>query len=95
MKIEKCVGADVNITCNFPKVKWFYSQTSSEYKEDHAMLIINGTGNLYIKTNENWSRLTIKEVILNNSGWYFCEVTYDIPLLMKNYSNGAHLIICK
>ncbi|KAL7396324.1 hypothetical protein ABVT39_004215 [Epinephelus coioides] len=44
-------------------------------------------------TEETLSVYTLSNATEENSGWYFCEVIIEIPLLTKKMSNGTEVVI--
>ncbi|XP_058616062.1 uncharacterized protein LOC131530030 isoform X2 [Onychostoma macrolepis] len=95
-QIQVCEGASVAINCTFQpsgmyKVRWYYSQTPildcrSAYKIPEGQRFLR-------EKNEDWSTLSITFIKANESGWYFCEVTQDIPTLIQSCSNGIQVIV--
>ncbi|KAL7866646.1 hypothetical protein AOLI_G00144600 [Acnodon oligacanthus] len=93
--VEACSGSSATINCTFQIntthfiVNWYFNETpfsGSKKIEVHDERYHQEKG-------ETWSSLTIKEVLSNGSGWYFCEVIQHIPQLWQYRSNGSHLII--
>ncbi|KAL7866645.1 hypothetical protein AOLI_G00144590 [Acnodon oligacanthus] len=93
--VEACSGSSATINCTFQIntthfiVNWYFNETpfsGSKKIEIHDERYHQEKG-------ETWSSLTIKEVLSNGSGWYFCEVIQHIPQLWQYRSNGSHLII--
>ncbi|XP_073699903.1 uncharacterized protein [Garra rufa] len=94
--IKVCEGASVTINCTFQpsgnyKVQWLYSQTPildgrSAYKIPEGQ-------HFFKVINKDWSTLNINFIKTNESGWYFCEVIQDIPILIKTCSNGTQVIV--
>ncbi|XP_036441996.1 uncharacterized protein LOC118818737 [Colossoma macropomum] len=94
--VEACLGSSAIINCTFQinathlKVNWYFNDTPdfSRFKKIEVH-----DERYHQEKKDNWSRLTIKEVLSNDSGWYFCEVTQDIPVLVQFQSNGSYLKI--
>lgn len=91
LEAKACSGSTVTISCNYDspnitnprsvKVKWFFNETFVE-------------GERYRQDNYRTSSiLTIIEVTVNDSGWYVCEVTQDIPVLLTQRSNKSNLTV--
>ncbi|XP_051767320.1 uncharacterized protein LOC127521892 isoform X2 [Ctenopharyngodon idella] len=95
--ITVCEGDSVTLNCTFQpggkyKVKWYYSQTpyldcNSATDEKREKWLIS-TGN-----NDTWSTFNITSITTNDSGWYFCKVTRDIPVLVHNCSDGIQVLV--
>ncbi|MCI4383778.1 hypothetical protein PGIGA_G00030610 [Pangasianodon gigas] len=100
--VEACVGAHTTISCTFPteakglKVRWCFGKTS-DFNECKKIELHSSNGSSVSHYHEDKemtaSHLTIRNVTFSDSGWYFCEVTQDIPQLIKNHSNGSELVI--
>ncbi|KAL7854602.1 hypothetical protein SRHO_G00167920 [Serrasalmus rhombeus] len=94
--VEACSGLSATINCTFQInasnsiVNWYFSETP-DFSESKKIEIRDER--YHQEKRETWSSLTIKEVLSNGSGWYFCEVTEHIPHLRQYHSNGSHLII--
>ncbi|XP_048833540.1 uncharacterized protein LOC125709288 [Brienomyrus brachyistius] len=88
------------------RVTWWFGQTAeltykiSEQIQRSSSLAF--TNEMKPRNNEmvvdqlmgdNWSTLELKNVTQNYSGWYFCEVTVEIPKLQSICSNGTKLSI--
>lgn len=93
---EVCEGASVTMTCTFQPnenyiLSWHYSQTPildcrSAYKIPEEQRFLK-------KKKEDWSTLNITFIKANESGWYFCLVTQDIPVLIQHCSNGIQVLV--
>ncbi|KAK7137153.1 hypothetical protein R3I93_017276 [Phoxinus phoxinus] len=95
--IKVCEGESVSINCTFQpggryKVKLYYSRTpdldcNSPTVRTSEKWHIN-TGN-----NDNWSTFNISSIKTDDSGWYFCKVTRDIPVLEEKCSDGIQVLV--
>ncbi|XP_056304017.1 uncharacterized protein LOC130216155 [Danio aesculapii] len=94
-QIKLCEGASVNINCNFElrenyKVSWHYSKTPTS---DCSSL----TDKIHEDQNKEkvytWPILKINSIKTNDSGWYYCKITQDIPVLKEECSDGAEVIV--
>ncbi|XP_043078216.1 uncharacterized protein LOC122327103 isoform X2 [Puntigrus tetrazona] len=95
--IKVCERASVTINCTFEsdeyvkKVSWHYSQTSvlncgsaNKIPEDKRFIR---------EKSKDWSALNITFIRTNDSGWYFCKITQDIPVLIQRCSNPTQVIV--
>ncbi|XP_037401093.1 uncharacterized protein LOC108438769 isoform X2 [Pygocentrus nattereri] len=95
--VEACSGSSAIINCTFQInasysiVNWYFSETPDHSSESKKIEIHDER--YHQEKRETWSSLTIKEVLSNGSGWYFCQVIQHIPQLRQYHSNGSHLII--
>ncbi|XP_037401435.1 uncharacterized protein LOC119265263 isoform X2 [Pygocentrus nattereri] len=95
--VEACSGSSATINCTFQInasysiVNWYFSETPDHSSESKKIEIHDER--YHQEKRETWSSLTIKEVLSNVSGWYFCQVIQHIPQLRQYHSNGSHLII--
>ncbi|XP_077082812.1 uncharacterized protein LOC143736105 [Siphateles boraxobius] len=95
--IKVCEGESVTVNCTFQpggkyKVKLFYSPTpdldcNSPTVRTSEKWRIN-TGN-----NNTSSTFNINSIKTDDSGWYFCKVTRDIPFLVQNCSDGIQVLV--
>ncbi|XP_032382716.1 uncharacterized protein LOC116696096 isoform X2 [Etheostoma spectabile] len=87
-------------------VKWYFNPSGSSFNGSKPFCeeIINKSAKFSTlgsnQTTQDPSnkerdaqRCNISNVTEQNDGWYFCEVTIDIPILTYNHSNGTKLII--
>ncbi|XP_048022314.1 uncharacterized protein LOC125252777 isoform X2 [Megalobrama amblycephala] len=91
-----CEGDSVTLNCTFQpagkyKVKWYYSQTNLGCNS--ATDGIREKLRISTENNDNWSTFNIPSIKTNDSGWYFCKVTRDIPILMENCSDGIQVLV--
>ncbi|KAI4900003.1 hypothetical protein NFI96_014508 [Prochilodus magdalenae] len=95
--VEVCLGSNATINCSFQLnashviVSWFFNKTP----DFSGSKMIEVHGRYHQDKGTTWSTLTIKQVMSNDSGWYFCKVTQDIPTLVQENSEGSQLIIIK
>ncbi|KTG40529.1 hypothetical protein cypCar_00018261 [Cyprinus carpio] len=93
--IKVCEGASVTMKCTYQsgnyKVSWHYSQTN--ISDCRSANKIPEEQRFLKEENEDWSTLKITFIKANESGWYFCLVTQDIPVLIQNCSNGIKVIV--
>ncbi|XP_048022284.1 uncharacterized protein LOC125252761 [Megalobrama amblycephala] len=85
-----CEGDSVTLNCTFQpagkyKVKWYYSQTNLGCN--------SATDGISTENNDNWSTFNIPSIKTNDSGWYFCKVTRDIPILIESCSDGIQVLV--
>ncbi|XP_026873913.1 uncharacterized protein LOC113582377 [Electrophorus electricus] len=100
-QFEVCLGSNTIINCSFQtsektlKVGWYISQKQSLPGERINTIFPNGTLNNHYQEERGstWSFLTIKNITSNDSGWYYCKVIQDIPLLKESNSNSSYLKI--
>lgn len=100
--VEACIGSHATISCTFRadverlKVTWYFHEMPDFNKDKRIDLhSANGSSQYHEEREKSASYLTIRNVTLNDRGWYFCEVTQDIPQLFQKHSNGTYLFICK
>ncbi|KAJ7993002.1 hypothetical protein DPEC_G00267930 [Dallia pectoralis] len=90
----------LTLNCSFQnrshtRVKWFFQKskificTESVPEKE----LNNTTEKIRIQTMDTWSTLTRILVTHNDSGWYYCKVYVDIPVLEENCSNGTEVEI--
>lgn len=103
--VKACTGSHTTISCMFHtdvkglKVAWYFDKTSDFNDRKNINELHSPPGSnvrhYHEEKGHTASYLTIRNVTLNDSGWYFCQVTQDIPILISNLSNGSELVICK
>lgn len=94
-QINVCEGASVKINCNFEprenhKASWHYSKTPTS---DCGSLTDRINEDQYEENVYTWPILKINSTKTNDSGWYYCKITQDIPVLEEKCSDGAELIV--
>ncbi|XP_041705043.1 uncharacterized protein LOC121540324 isoform X2 [Coregonus clupeaformis] len=108
-RVEVPLGSSLTLNCSFEPqtsvwVKWYFNQirtccdSSSSQLSSHK-ISVNKTveqkdgGHVLQESGRAWSRLTVRDVRHNDSGWYFCQVVVDIPFHRNSNSNGTQVII--
>ncbi|XP_031431298.1 uncharacterized protein LOC116222176 isoform X2 [Clupea harengus] len=92
-------GSSLNLTCNFhmlngSRVNWMFTKTIDTSNLQKLTLSHNEEDRIHQKKGKYWSRLTVRNVTVNDSGWYFCEVRVEIPILKNlGLSNGSQVIV--
>ncbi|XP_039524608.1 uncharacterized protein LOC120477197 isoform X2 [Pimephales promelas] len=94
--IAVCEGESVTLNCTFQparkyKVKLYYSQTP----DLDCTSTTDRASEKWHKSekNDTWSTFIISSIKTDDSGWYFCEVTIDIPVLVKKCSDGIQVLV--
>lgn len=109
--VEAPLGSSLTLNCSFEPqtsawVRWYFninqscsdsrsSQLSSHKISVNTTVEQNDGGHFLQESGRAWSRLTVRDVWYNDSGWYFCWVQADIPYLRNSNSNGTQVIISK
>ncbi|XP_055777886.1 uncharacterized protein LOC129854759 isoform X2 [Salvelinus fontinalis] len=107
--VEAPLGSSLILNCSFEPqtsawVRWYFninqscsdscsSQLSSQKILVNKTVEQNDGGHVLQESGRAWSRLTVRDVRYNDSGWYFCQVLADIPSLRNSFSNGTQVII--
>ncbi|XP_029607109.1 uncharacterized protein LOC115192583 isoform X2 [Salmo trutta] len=107
--VEAPLGSSLTLNCSFEPqtsawVRWYFninqscgdsrsSQLSSHKISVNKTVEQNDGGHFLQESGRAWSRLTVRDVWYNDSGWYFCWVQADIPYLRNSNSNGTQVII--
>ncbi|XP_014025139.2 uncharacterized protein isoform X2 [Salmo salar] len=107
--VEAPLGSSLTLNCSFEPqtsawVRWYFninqscsdsrsSQLSSHKISVNTTVEQNDGGHFLQESGRAWSRLTVRDVWYNDSGWYFCWVQADIPYLRNSNSNGTQVII--
>ncbi|XP_031689147.1 uncharacterized protein LOC109897479 isoform X2 [Oncorhynchus kisutch] len=107
--VEAPLGSSLILICSFEPqtsawVRWYFninqscSDSSSSQLSSHKISINktveqNDGGHVLQESGRAWSRLTVRDVRYNDSGWYFCQVLADIPYLRNSNSNETQVII--
>ncbi|XP_056615841.1 uncharacterized protein LOC130430719 isoform X2 [Triplophysa dalaica] len=98
--IKVCEGGSVQMNCtwNVPengsmsdKVSWHFSNITE--KDECNSRTISKEISFFNNKTYNLSVLNKSSIRTDESGWYFCKVTRDIPLLINNCSNGLHVLV--
>ncbi|XP_023860385.1 uncharacterized protein [Salvelinus sp. IW2-2015] len=107
--VEVHLGSSLTLNCSFmPQtrvtVNWYFSPTglsscssntllnSSTHSADKTVKLDAG-GHVSKESRKSWSRFILKDVTYNNSGWYFCQVSVEIPVLQQACSKGTQVNI--
>ncbi|NP_001279065.1 uncharacterized LOC103181322 precursor [Callorhinchus milii] len=99
-EIEAVEGDSVTMTCSYKRDQKFESIRVEWTKE--SQLVLTGTSsNLSLKSTDRFSQviresgaiLTIKNINLNDTGLYLCNVIVEIPILLKVNGNGTKLTV--
>ncbi|XP_055717430.1 uncharacterized protein LOC129810688 isoform X2 [Salvelinus fontinalis] len=107
--VEVHLGSSLTLNCSFMpqtrvRVNWYFSPTglsscssntllnSSTHSADKTVKLDAG-GHVSKESRKSWSRFILKDVTYNNSGWYFCKVSVEIPILQQACSNGTQVNI--
>ncbi|XP_016100412.1 uncharacterized protein [Sinocyclocheilus grahami] len=95
--IQVCEGDSVTFNCFFQpggkhKVSWYYSQTPN-LGCDSLTDKIPEEQHFYTQKNDICATLNINSIKTNESGWYFCKVTKDIPFLENKCSDGIQVLV--
>lgn len=90
----------MNCTWNLPengsmsdKVSWHFNNITE--KDKCNSLKLSQEIPPFNNTTYNLSVLSKPSIRTDESGWYFCKVTRDIPFLTNNCSNGLHVLVGK
>ncbi|XP_064845801.1 uncharacterized protein LOC135556487 [Oncorhynchus masou masou] len=107
--VEAPLGSSLILVCSFEPqtsawVSWYfninqsYGDSSSSQLSSHKISVNktveqNDGNHVLQESGRAWSRLTVRDVRYNDSGWYFCQVLADIPYFRKSNSNETQVII--
>ncbi|XP_029541945.1 uncharacterized protein LOC115144932 isoform X2 [Oncorhynchus nerka] len=107
--VEAPLGSSLILICSFEPqtsawVRWYFNinqscgDSSSSQLSSHKISVNktveqNDGGHVLQESGRAWSRLTVRDVRYNDSGWYFCQVLADIPYLRNSNSNETQVII--
>ncbi|GAA6079669.1 cell adhesion molecule 2-like, partial [Tachysurus ichikawai] len=87
LKLKK--GADLQIRCSWnisifsAKVKWFKDFHTVKFNQSVRLVLTEPKGSV--------STLVIKSSDENDAGFYTCEVTQDVPQLLKRNGTGTYV----
>ncbi|XP_053286464.1 uncharacterized protein LOC128447999 isoform X2 [Pleuronectes platessa] len=101
-KVDIPFGSSLTLGCNLStktynrfRLQWSFNPSGSSAKASNiiasSVKVQNTTLNL---SDINWNH-TLPNVAMNNSGWYFCGVTGDIPFKELIMSYGTQIAIAK
>lgn len=91
LRVTWWFGPTAERTCKISNQIWLSSSLAFANETKHKS---NGM-EVNQLMGDNWSTLELKNVTQNYSGWYFCQVTVEIPNLHSICSNGTKLNISK
>lgn len=97
MYIQVCEGDSVTINCTFQpggkyKVKLYYSLIQ-DLDCNSPTLRTSEKWHNNTEINDTWSIFNINSIKTEDSGFYFCKVTRDIPVLLQNCSDGIQVLV--
>ncbi len=103
-RVEVPVGSPLILKCNLSTyqrfwVTWYFNPTGSSFNDSHNL----SSSKIIIRPAQESTRVKAEEILLNytskatknNSGWYFCKYTVEIPSLHEASSNGTEVVISK
>ncbi|XP_010870070.2 uncharacterized protein LOC105011605 [Esox lucius] len=90
------LGSDLTLNCSFQNlqrisVNWIFHQNNKLSCND--MTSAKKLNDNSITTKDTWSALNLKQVTYNDSGWYYCKISVEIPILKQNCSNGTKVTV--
>ncbi|XP_031174369.1 uncharacterized protein LOC116063511 isoform X2 [Sander lucioperca] len=80
-------------------VKWYFNPSGSSFNETHLFCNESAKPSTVVSNQTKQDRRDEEQCCIKSnvtdkdSGWYFCEVTIEIPTLMCKNSSGTKLII--
>ncbi|XP_014750662.1 PREDICTED: uncharacterized protein LOC106865250 [Sturnus vulgaris] len=92
--INLSVGDYTEITCIWEKAieryraSWYFVSKENITKNISSQLFYSAN-----TTHENKDVLVIKSASLNDTGFYYCEIIIEIPVLKKLLGNGTTVIV--
>ncbi|XP_029285929.1 uncharacterized protein LOC115007273 isoform X2 [Cottoperca gobio] len=93
-KVEVLVGSSVTFDCRIMpatpdrhRVVWRFSASGSSVNDSYK--INNSSGEL------NNTKYILLNATDKNSGWYFCQIIVEIPLLNITNSSGTQVVVTK
>ncbi|XP_023260194.1 uncharacterized protein LOC111653753 isoform X1 [Seriola lalandi dorsalis] len=72
------------------RVSWYFNQAEPSLNNSQNISETIAGENI---STQGETHLTLQNVMHNNSGWYFCKVTSEIPCHTITYSNGTEVVI--
>nr|XP_055073781.1 uncharacterized protein LOC129453532 [Misgurnus anguillicaudatus]XP_055073782.1 uncharacterized protein LOC129453532 [Misgurnus anguillicaudatus] len=92
--ITVCEGDSIQINCTWNemqgKVSWHFNST---YKNCESKKIGENSPFFVQQNNSTLSTFENSSVKITDSGWYFCKVTFDIPVLRTKCSDGLYILV--
>ncbi|XP_028444258.1 uncharacterized protein LOC114562157 isoform X2 [Perca flavescens] len=104
-RMEVAFGSSVNFQCGLKAVddsrfwvKWYFNPSGASFNESHQFcnksVKPSNQTNQDLREEEPDTQCWIKSNVTHqDSGWYFCKVTIEIPSLTHKCSNGTEVII--
>ncbi|XP_041791826.1 uncharacterized protein LOC121605809 isoform X2 [Chelmon rostratus] len=83
------------------RVLWYFNPFESSFNDSHKLTQELHNKSARTSTNETerdgqtLSKYTLSDATERNSGWYFCRVIVEIPILNISESSGTHVVITK
>ncbi|XP_041791828.1 uncharacterized protein LOC121605809 isoform X4 [Chelmon rostratus] len=81
------------------RVLWYFNPFESSFNDSHKLTQELHNKSARTSTNETerdgqtLSKYTLSDATERNSGWYFCRVIVEIPILNISESSGTHVVI--
>ncbi|XP_045904721.1 uncharacterized protein LOC123970623 isoform X2 [Micropterus dolomieu] len=110
-KVEVPFGSSVTFHCRLKifdtweryRVNWYFNPSGCSFTDSHQLFLKMGSKSANTSTMvskgpkdaETLLNYNLSAVTYNNSGWYFCSVTVEIPVLTVLNTSGTHVTIAK